>query len=85
MLHRTTGLIIRKYGRCLTALRRYREAETALLEAHAILLQVVGPEHTQTERVVRNLGELHDAWGRPEQADSWRAKLPPENEAAGAI
>ena len=80
----TTGLIIRKYGRCLTALKRYREAETALLEAHAILTQVVGPEHIQTERVVRNLGELYDAWGLPQQADSWRAKLPAENEPADA-
>ena len=54
----TQLLIIRKYGRCLTALKRYQEAESALLEAHAILLEEAGAEHLPVDRRRVDLREL---------------------------
>ena len=69
-----TGVTIRKYGVCLTGQQRYTEAETALLEAHDILTAAVGTEHAQTQKVIPNLVELYDVWGKPEKAAAWRGK-----------
>ena len=71
-----TGATIRKYGVCLTALRRYEKAEVSLREAHKILVVAVGAEHGQTLKVIPNLVELYDAWGKPDKAAEWRAKMP---------
>ncbi len=35
----------------------------------------LGDEHGQTKRVVGYLADLYDAWGKPEKAAEWRAKL----------
>ena len=78
--HDITGLTMRKLGRCLTGLERYAEAETALLEAHEVLTAAVGADHAQTRKVMPNLAELYDAWGKPEKAAEWRAKLPDDAE-----
>ena len=59
---------MRKYGRCLTGLERFEEAEKALLEAKEILTATVGAEHGQTQKVIPNLAELYEAWGKPEKA-----------------
>lgn len=74
--HQTTGVILRKYGSCLTGLRRYQEAEAALLEGHDILLAAVGEGHIQTRLAVRNLVTLYEAWGKPDRAATWKASLP---------
>jgi non-specific serine/threonine protein kinase/serine/threonine-protein kinase len=75
-IHVVTGFTIRKLGRCLSGMRRFEEAETKLLEAHEIQTQAVGAGHDQTKKVVKNLVELYDAWGRPEKARRWREALP---------
>ena len=66
---------IRKYGRFLTGRKSYAEAEAALLEAYETLATSEG-ENRQTHRVVTNLVEFYDAWGRPGRAAEWRAKAP---------
>ena len=38
-------------------------------------------DHDQTTRVVGYLADLYDAWGKPELAAEWRAKLPTEQDA----
>ncbi len=76
--HIITGVTIRKHGVSLTALNRHTEAEATLLEAHEILTAAVGADHGQTLKVVRNLADLYEAWGKPEKAAEWRAKLPEE-------
>ena len=71
-----TGKTIRKYGACLTGQQRHAEAETALLEAHEILTSGLGADHSETLKVTPNLVDLYEAWGKPEKAAEWRAKLP---------
>ncbi len=67
--------ILGKHGRALAALERFDDAESALLEAHGILQTALGDEHEQTKRVVGYLADLYDAWGKPDKAADWRAKL----------
>ena len=55
-----------------------------MLEAHYILAAALGDEHEQTTRVVGYLADLYDAWGKPEKAAEWRAKLPPEQDAVAS-
>ncbi len=42
-----------------------------MLEAYRILVAA----HS-SERIVGYLADLYDAWGKPEKAAEWRAKLP---------
>ena len=79
-IHMMTGFTIRKYGACLTGLRRFPEAEAVLLEAHEILVEAAGPEHFQTARAVSDLLALYDAWGKPAKTTEWQARLPSETE-----
>ncbi len=51
------------------------DAESTLLEAHGILQTALGDQHEQTRRVVGYLADLYDAWGKPDKAAEWRAKL----------
>ncbi len=73
-------------GEALTGLERYEEAETHLLDGHAGLdASLPGGRRTQKlpssiDRLVR----LYDAWGKPEKAAEWRAKLPTEQEAVAS-
>ena len=59
-------------GMCLGELGRYEEAERILIETYP-QLQTVQEEQ---ETMVRYTIELYEAWGKPEQADEWRARLP---------
>jgi tetratricopeptide (TPR) repeat protein len=77
-VHVIAGNTIRKHGRSLTALGRYAESEAVLLEAHEILTAAVGSGHPQTQKAIRNLAELYEAWDKPDKAVEWRGKLPPE-------
>ncbi len=75
------GNFLGKHGRALAALERFDDAESALLEAHGILQTALGDEHGQTKRVVGYLADLYDAWGKPQIAGEWRAKLDTAQEA----
>jgi hypothetical protein len=61
-------------GACLTAERRYPEAEALLLRAHAGLETSRGGDHDRTVEARRRLVALYEAWGRPERAASWRSE-----------
>ncbi|MHC4347832.1 MAG: tetratricopeptide repeat protein, partial [Planctomycetota bacterium] len=74
--HWITGAILGYYGKTLIELRRYEDAETHLLEAHDFILAGLGPAHERTIEQIESLASLYDAWGKPEQAAEWRAKLP---------
>ena len=64
------------WGRCLTDLGRYEEAEAQLKAAYEGELAMRGPDHKDTREVVANLVYLYEVWGKPDQAAAWRAKLP---------
>ncbi|MHC4966969.1 MAG: hypothetical protein ACYTGE_18960, partial [Planctomycetota bacterium] len=63
------------HGMCLVELERYEEAEPLLVEAYPRLL--LDPA-LDTKDTIRYLVKLYDAWGMPDEAAEWRAKLPEE-------
>ncbi|MHC4090081.1 MAG: tetratricopeptide repeat protein [Planctomycetota bacterium] len=72
---------------CLTGLRRYQGAEPLLLEAHSEMKDNPQASEIQKREALDRLAKLYEAWGRPEQAAAWRAKLPtsqPSSEANDA-
>ncbi|MCK4439205.1 tetratricopeptide repeat protein [Candidatus Bathyarchaeota archaeon] len=54
----------------------YDEAEPLLLESVNGRKQRLGEKHPHTLDSMNNLIELYEAWGKPQQAEQWRAKLP---------
>jgi tetratricopeptide (TPR) repeat protein len=60
------------HGLCLGELGRYEEAERLLIEAYPQLHAI----QDEQENMVRYTVQLYEAWGKPEQADKWRARLP---------
>ena len=51
-------------GGCLTAQRRYQEAEDLLVPAYARLLADRGEAHERTRDARQRLFALYEAWGR---------------------
>ncbi|MHC4609135.1 MAG: tetratricopeptide repeat protein, partial [Planctomycetota bacterium] len=62
-------------GTCLTALGRFAEAERELLEAYDSLRGQLGGGHPYTQKVVADLIDLYEAWGKPAQAAEWKTRL----------
>jgi tetratricopeptide (TPR) repeat protein len=54
----------------------YDKAEELLLEAVKGRRRKLGDEHPHTSESWHNLIEIYEAWGKPEKAKEWRAKLP---------
>ena len=79
--HWMTGVLLGNYGKTLTELQHYQDAETRLLEGHEFVLAGLGPNHWRTINQIESLAILYDAWDKPEQAAKWREKLPTEQEA----
>ena len=63
------------YGAVLTRLNRFGEAEGVLLAAYPMLEAAMGKEHERTQKAIRRLIDLYEAWGKPEQAAEYRALL----------
>ena len=64
-------------GECLTAQKRFEEAETLLLESHTAVNKTLGANDPRTRRARDRLFRLYEAWGKPDQAESYRASPPP--------
>ncbi len=56
------------YGRCLTMLERFEQAESELLAAYASAKRALGGEHETTVTARRRIVELYEAWGKPDKA-----------------
>jgi hypothetical protein len=61
-----------------TTLGRHAEAEPLLVKAVEGRGNMLGETHPDTLDSMGNLVKLYEAWGKPEQAEQWRAKLPHE-------
>jgi serine/threonine protein kinase/tetratricopeptide (TPR) repeat protein len=61
---------------CFVDQRRFAEAETLLLPAHAILATQFSADHARVVGAVERLVALYDAWARREKAAEWRSRLP---------
>jgi len=83
-----TGFTLATHGRALIGLERFAEAEESLLEAIEIIVEAFGADHPASHRTYEMLANLYDAWGKPEQAAAWRARMPeqpdPDPEEGGA-
>ena len=71
-----TAVSVPEYARCLIELGYYDEAESLLLGAYAAMNGQDDDTAEQAHGAVRALIALYDAWGRPEKAATWQAKLP---------
>jgi len=63
---------------------RYADAEPLLLQEFQRRENLFGPEHSHTVALLNQLVNLYDAWGKPDEAATWRAKLPPKDGAREA-
>jgi len=59
---------------------RYKDAESLLLDVYIYNCRTSrrGPEHPHTIKSLKQLIELYEVWGKPEEADKWRATRPPQ-------
>ncbi|MHC4100727.1 MAG: tetratricopeptide repeat protein [Planctomycetota bacterium] len=80
--HYYHGVFGYHFGKTLTKLGRYVEADLALTEAYGMLSSSVGDDHPRTIDTAKALVELHEAWGKPEQAAEYQALL---EEAQGVM
>jgi len=70
-------------GACLIKLKRHGEAEEQLLAGYAGLKAALGEEHAQTRKAVSRLIELYESWGKPGQAEPYRALLRTKDKTSG--
>jgi serine/threonine protein kinase len=54
---------------------RFAESEPLALAVHEAYLATLGAQSKEVEASIKQLGELYAAWGKPEKAAIWRAKL----------
>ena len=71
------GVALMNYAKCLLYFGRLEEAETALLEAHEILVGAFGPNHPGVYKAISLIVEVYEASNEPRLAEQWRANLPP--------
>ena len=71
-----------EYGYSLYRLGRFSEAEAELRLALPILEGALGRQHPEMQKAVGNVVALYEAWGKPEKAREWRAKLEAQDAAA---
>ncbi len=62
------------YGSCLTALGRFEDAEVELLESYELASQL-GENRLYPYKAAAALTELYEAWGNPEKASEYRARM----------
>jgi tetratricopeptide (TPR) repeat protein len=72
--HMDTGDTLERYGRCLTGLQRYEEAQAALAEADDIISSVAGDRKPRRGPVLRDYISLYKAWGKPDEVARWQAE-----------
>jgi tetratricopeptide (TPR) repeat protein len=61
----------RIYGRILTALGRFEEAESQLRRAYEAQREMGGPANRATRSGAVALRDLYRAWGKPDAANEW--------------
>jgi serine/threonine protein kinase/Tol biopolymer transport system component/Flp pilus assembly protein TadD len=69
---------LRTLGEALYHTEDREHAEAILLRAFDLSYRVLGPLDKVTIESIGKIVELYEAWGKPENAEEWRAKLPHE-------
>jgi tetratricopeptide (TPR) repeat protein/tRNA A-37 threonylcarbamoyl transferase component Bud32 len=72
------ALIDARIGECLICRQPadFGEAESLLLRSHEILTAALGQTDDRTQRTVKQIITLYDAWGKPQAADRYRLLVP---------
>ncbi len=65
------GSALRTWGRALTELERFGEAESVLLEAYELQAEALGSEHRRAQATAESLRDVYSAWGRNDDAELW--------------
>ena len=73
--HTTTCKSLSALAMMYVRLQRYDDAERAALAAYEGYRRSMGPDHEFTTGMISQLEKLYVAWGKPEEAAEWRAKL----------
>ena len=80
--HWHTAVFQGGYGKTLAAVGRYSEAETHLLAAHEVFVDVLGEQHVRTIEAMEGLAEYYNdrhneqpASGYDEQRDHWQSRV----------
>ena len=69
-------------GDALTDQGRYQEAQELLLAGQEAMAGDSGASDTRKHESIERLVKLYEAWGRPDQAASWRARQDAEHDGA---
>ena len=59
-------------GECLTAQKRYTEAEPLLTDGYAGLKLKLGEKNARTVEARQRMAKLYDDWGKPDLAARYR-------------
>ena len=70
------GDLHRQLASCLRGQGRYEDIELHLIEAYTLYEQTLGTDGGRTIETVREIADLYESWGRPEQSREWRRKIP---------
>ncbi len=73
--HFMTALTRGALGECLTAQKRYAEAESLLLDSFHSLERSQGPDNPRTRLALERLITLYDKWGKPQTAGEYRRRI----------
>jgi tetratricopeptide (TPR) repeat protein len=64
-----------RLARWIALQQRFEEAEKQLQDVVPELQRTFGPNASNTAEAISILADVYDAWGKPDQAAEWRAKL----------
>ena len=70
--HWMVGLIKSRLGKCLMALEEFKEAESLMIEGFKTLDNELGTPHNRTQKSIRNLIQLYEAWSKPDSISKYR-------------
>ncbi|HEY3245104.1 MAG TPA: serine/threonine-protein kinase [Phycisphaerae bacterium] len=74
--HWLTAYAENMLGGCLTALQHFDEAEALLIRSYPRVRDTIGRHDERALRALQRIIDLYDAWGRPADAERYRALLP---------
>jgi serine/threonine-protein kinase len=76
--HPLVALSLHDLASVLVAEHKYAAAEPLLLRSLALYRQTLGDESPAVAMTLGSLGDLYEAWGKPQKAASYRALIPPK-------
>ncbi len=77
--HWFRGLAMVRYGVSLAGVGRFDEAQTIMLQGEAALEKALGPQTTRVNAAIRDIVRMYEKWGKADEANQWRARLPVES------